>query len=399
MFIHMKKLISKIRGDRKWAIMSIALLVFFLSAASVSAYHLSKEAVYLTIDGKEQLVKTHASTVEELLAENGIDFNEHDLIKPGLNAKINADMKVVYKPSKEIQLIVNGKKDNIWTVSDTIKDLLAEQSITLGEHDLVEPELSTEIKDGLEVNYESAFKVKLNDGGKEKELWTTSMTVADFLKQHEIKLNELDRLEPGGDKLITAKTNVKITRVEKVTDVVEADLDYAVVKRKDSSLTRGTEKVLDAGEKGKVQKRFEVVLENGKEVSRKLIDSKVLKESQDRIVAVGTKVVQRTVSRGAPGSYSKEIVVSSTAFSANCAGCSGITSTGYNLNANPNAKVIAVDPNVIPLGSKVWVEGYGYAIAADTGRAIRGNKIDVFFSTTAQCYSWGRRTVTIRILD
>ena len=75
----------------------------------------------------------------------------------------------------------------------------------------------------------------------------------------------------------------------------------------------------------------------------------------------------------------KEIYVTSTAYTANCSGCSGITATGINLHSNPNAKVIAVDPRVIPLGTKVHVEGYGYAVAADTGGAIKGNKIDVFF--------------------
>src|SRR5699024_10926063 len=67
----------------------------------------------------------------------------------------------------------------------------------------------------------------------------------------------------------------------------------------------------------------------------------------------------------------KTISVTSTAYPAECDGCSGVTSTGVDLNANPDAKVIAVDPNVIPLGSKVYVEGYGYATAADTGGAIK----------------------------
>lgn len=95
----------------------------------------------------------------------------------------------------------------------------------------------------------------------------------------------------------------------------------------------------------------------------------------------------------------RTLSVEATAYTAYCTGCSGTTATGVNLAENPNAKVVAVDPNVIPLGTKVYVEGYGYAVAADTGGAINGNKIDVHVSSKAQAESWGRRTVEVTIVD
>lgn len=95
----------------------------------------------------------------------------------------------------------------------------------------------------------------------------------------------------------------------------------------------------------------------------------------------------------------KTMTVSATAYTAYCAGCSGTTATGQNLRANPNQKVIAVDPRVIPLGSKVWVEGYGTAIAGDTGGAIKGNKIDVFIPSQSAALQWGRKNITIKVLD
>ncbi|QDQ00376.1 LysM peptidoglycan-binding domain-containing protein [Lysinibacillus fusiformis] len=88
-----------------------------------------------------------------------------------------------------------------------------------------------------------------------------------------------------------------------------------------------------------------------------------------------------------------------TAYTAYCEGCSGITANGTDIRSNPGLKVIAVDPRVIPLGTKVWVEGYGEAIAADTGGAIKGNKIDVFIPSDGQARNWGVRTVTVKILD
>src|SRR5699024_3046706 len=95
----------------------------------------------------------------------------------------------------------------------------------------------------------------------------------------------------------------------------------------------------------------------------------------------------------------KTITVSATAYTAKCDGCSGVTSTGVDLNANPNAKVIAVDPSVIPLGTEVYVEGYGYATAADVGGAIKGNKIDVHVPTKAEANSWGVKTVNVTIVE
>lgn len=95
----------------------------------------------------------------------------------------------------------------------------------------------------------------------------------------------------------------------------------------------------------------------------------------------------------------KTISVKATAYTAQCAGCSGLTYTGVDLNKNRNAKVIAVDPSVIPLGSEVYVEGYGYATAADIGGAIKGNKIDVHVPTTNEATNWGVRTVNVTIVN
>ncbi|MCI3146479.1 hypothetical protein C5137_09135 [Bacillus cereus] len=75
-----------------------------------------------------------------------------------------------------------------------------------------------------------------------------------------------------------------------------------------------------------------------------------------------------------------------------------ITASGIDIGKNPNIKLIAVDPKVIKLGTKVWVEGYGDAIAGDTGGAIKGNKIDVLFPTEKQAREWGRKKVRIKIM-
>lgn len=96
----------------------------------------------------------------------------------------------------------------------------------------------------------------------------------------------------------------------------------------------------------------------------------------------------------------KKFYVEATGYTAYCKGCSGKTKWNeLDLRAHPEYKIVAVDPNVIPLGTKVHVEGYGYAVAADTGGAIKGNKVDLFFPETQQALNWGRRTVEVTVYN
>jgi len=104
-------------------------------------------------------------------------------------------------------------------------------------------------------------------------------------------------------------------------------------------------------------------------------------------------------SGGSSSSNGKVMTMEATAYTAYCQGCSGITYTGLDLRNNPHKKVIAVDPNVIPLGTKVFVEGYGEAIAGDIGGAIKGHKIDLFMPNREDALNFGRRNVEITVLE
>jgi len=105
-----------------------------------------------------------------------------------------------------------------------------------------------------------------------------------------------------------------------------------------------------------------------------------------------------TSSKTATKKKSKTITVNASAYTL-FKGSTGITATGINLKKNPNKKVISVDPKVIKLGTKVYVPGYGNAIAGDTGGAIKGKKIDVFMPSKKSALQWGRKTIKIKIID
>ncbi|PGS42231.1 enterotoxin [Bacillus cereus] len=115
------------------------------------------------------------------------------------------------------------------------------------------------------------------------------------------------------------------------------------------------------------------------------------------------KPVAKSAETSAPAG-GREITVEATAYTAHPSengtyGGRVLTAMGHDLTANPNMKVIAVDPKVIPLGSKVWVEGYGEAIAGDTGGAIKGNRIDVLVGSDGSADNWGRKSVKVKVIE
>lgn len=134
-----------------------------------------------------------------------------------------------------------------------------------------------------------------------------------------------------------------------------------------------------------------------KAAAEKLAAEQAAKEAAKE--AAAAKAEEEAAASSAPAG-GRTITMESTAYSSDPADALGggtVTATGQNLLTNPMA--VAVDPSVIPLGTRLYVEGYGEAYAVDTGSAIQGNIIDVHFSTAAQCYSWGRRTVQVTILS
>ncbi|AOM84630.1 G5 and 3D domain-containing protein [Salisediminibacterium beveridgei] len=388
---------------RTFAVSVVGILMFSGIIALV-LMEVTKAEVAVEIDGEEAVVYTHAQNVEDVLNEQDIEIKEHDLVQPAADTPITDTMTVTYKEAQEIQVTIDEEDETVWTTESTVADLLSDMNQEIGEHDKVEPALDAELESGMTVTFEEAFPVAVTSDGETEDVWTTSTTVEDFLNDQGIELDELDRVEPEKDEALTEESEVQVVRVEKVTDIVEESISYGTVTENDSSLDRGTEEVLESGEEGKKEKHYEVIFEDGEEVSRELIDEEVVSESQDRVVAVGTRSTQQTVSRSGNGGGSSSsggewMNFTATAYTAYCNGCSGVTRTGIDLRANPNSRVIAVDPSVIPLGSRVEVEGRGTFLAADTGGAIKGRKIDIFMPDRSNALSFGRQSVRVRVLD
>jgi resuscitation-promoting factor RpfB len=382
-------------------------------------FEATKAEVVFIEDGKEKTVKTHKNTIGELLADLDINVGEHDHLSHNIDDPIKNGMEINYIKAKQVFVTIDGEQKEYYTTAATIDEFLKENKLSFQEQDDVSYTEGDAIEDGLHITVNQAFQITINDGGKEKRIWTTGGTVADLLEKAKVEYakDSADKVKPALDEKVMENMTVTVVRVEKEKDSVMEKLAFSTEEKEDSSLAQGETRVLSEGKDGKVKKVYEIIKENGKEVSRELINEEIIEESKSRVVAIGAKEPKQeqnlvTLSNKKPTSDNndasssetntdtgKTFTMTASAYSSTCNGCSGLTATGINLKANPNMKVIAVDPSVIPLGSKVRVEGYGEAIASDTGGHIVGNRIDVHVPSKQAAYSWGVKTVTVKILN
>ena len=296
---------------------------------------------------------------------------------------------------KEVEFVHNGESQKIKTKAKTIDEFLQEQHVQMDSFDVLYPDKNNKVKDGIKVTYTDRWQVKIQDGDQQKTVTTNKKVVQAILEDQHITLGELDRVKPELTAEIPADQTISVTRVEKRIVETQEDIPFNEVSRRDYQLSEGQKKVIQEGQQGKALQRYEVVLENGKEASRKLIGTKVIQPKRDHVTAIGTLV---TVSRGGSTFTPRKVLnnVKLTAYAA------GVAHTGKNSNHPAYAitasgkraqegRTIAVDPNVIPLGTWVYIEGIGFRRAEDTGGAVKGSKIDVFYEDDHTAKNFGLR--------
>ncbi|MGC9248086.1 ubiquitin-like domain-containing protein [Listeria ivanovii] len=400
---------SNVAQSSKWKLpIMIAGFVIVVALVFYFVFEGTKNDITIVNAGEKIESRTHAKTVSAALDEAGIKVSEHDEIAPGKNAEIKDGMEIKYLPARQITINDNGTKKNVWSTKVDVADLLKDENITTRPHDVLNVALDDKLKDGLEINIDRAIQLSLQNGEKKDTVWTTKTQVGDLLAEKNIKLDKEDRVSPAKDSNLKEKMTVQVTYVDSKADKKKEQIKFNTVYKEDDSLNQGVEKVVQEGKTGEKIVEYKVTFENGKEKKRDIIKENVTVAKSDKVVVRGTKakpvvsqIANATSAKKAASSNTsstpsggKTLTMESTAYSGG-----GTTATGINLSANPGMKVVAVDPSVIPLGSRVWVEGYGEAIAGDTGGAIKGNIVDVYFPNESSCYSWGRRTVTVKVLN
>lgn len=269
----------------------------------------------------------------------------------------------------------------------TVGDALAEQGVRFGASDIVVPSLSSELVAGTHVYVRHALDIRLVvAAGAAEALKTHGRTVGDVLSQAGVALEGMDRVSPRADKLVRPGMTIRVTTVREFTDTTEDPIQYLGFVRYDPELAKGQEIITTGGSPGSIRREYRVRLVNGREVRRDPV-SETITPAIDEIVTVGTYVkpaapvaVAAAVAPPAPAPAPSEgmtcartLRVYATWYTAASAGGSGVTSTGTGVYKG----IVAVDPAVIPLGTRMYIPGYGYGTAADTGSGIRGNHIDL----------------------
>ncbi len=305
---------------------------------------------------------------------------------------------------KDVTLVVNGKESQVSTFENNVKELLSQEEIKYDNNDKISLPLNKEIKDGDKVVVTYRDEITLTIAGKSKEVLTTKSKVEEILAEQKVKYDNDDIIKPALGQEVTEGDKLEVIEVETETLKENKEIPFDTKTEDDKTLAKGKTKVKVEGKVGSRELVYSATYHNGKLIEKSLVEEKVVTEPVDKIVRKGTKIDTPTsTSRGEttrnPESTSKpevnsggakNISVVSTAY------CTGsITSTG----TKPRWGVIAVDPRVIPYGTKVYIPQFDMVFRAeDTGGAIKGNKIDIYMNSKSQAVNWGRRTIDIQIL-
>ncbi|MCD8089744.1 MAG: G5 domain-containing protein [Clostridiales bacterium] len=293
----------------------------------------------------------------------------------------------------------------------TIGDFFAENGIVLGDLDILRGELTDPISSGMVINIKRAEDVSfLIDGEDIYTIYMNVNTVGEALSllKEETGINytlgEGFSSSQSYDIVDLIPVVSVYTKVE--TKIADYYFDTEIIENPD--LEEGVTNVLSEGQVGSREITVRVNYENGEAVSTETLSETILVEPVNRIVEIGTKTEEpeeeeeETTAAFSMGTVVRQLVMNASAYSADYA-CTGKTPgmAGYGITASgmkAQYGVVAVDPRVIPLGTRLYVEGYGYCIAADTGSAIKGNKIDLCFNSYSEAVNYGRRNVTVYIL-
>lgn len=293
---------------------------------------------------------------------------------------------------KSVTIIADGETRVVKTHLNSADGILHDAGIALGSKDAILLSTAT-VQNGTELTVVRAFPVKVTVDGVASEVMTVQTTaqgLADELgykAPNYVPLGDSDtHLQAGSEVAIARVTSRSVKTYEKPVEV-------QVIRQRDDSMHVGEQEVVQEGTAGLVSVQEEILYQDGKEIKKQIISQNDIKQMVPTIIKEGSRDVVET-SRGVVR-YREVLTMEASAYLPGDSDGRGITATGMVARRG----VVAVDPNVIPLGTRLYIPGYGMAIAADTGGAIRGHRIDLLMDSYGEAMEFGRQSIEVYVLQ
>jgi len=330
------------------------------------------------------------------------DITAHYAIRPGMISALIIAVGLSSAASgamgysilrKDVTIVAAGQARRHATFRRTVQDVLADAGVRVRPDDEVSPALTAPVREGLSIVVRPAVSVTVVADGETIEVASAAPTVAEMLARQGLVLSSWDKVFPSRETALSPGLRVRVVRIQHTILTEQVAIPYQVRSSIDPRTPRGMVRVVSPGRLGLREQVWRVTTADGRVTGRSLVGWRLVRGTLDRVVTVGTQTL--TASRGQfAGKEYLDLVA--TAYSPFC--CKGVDDvTALGIRAGYG--VVAVDPAVIPLGSRLYIEGYGYAIAADTGSAIKGMRIDLGYDTKGQALRFGRRPVRVHIIQ
>jgi 3D (Asp-Asp-Asp) domain-containing protein len=238
--------------------------------------------------------------------------------------------------------------------------------------------------------------VSINSDGAQRQLRTAQTTVGATLREAEIELGPRDVVTPALSERPREGMKITVVRVRETIESVKEPIAFDTAKRFTKSLRPGQVRQTRSGAAGEKLAYYRMRYENGVPVSRVRITGIMTRRPASRVVSIGSR--GRYTSRGE--FHTRRVMrMSATAYDPGPRSCGRYATGRTACGLRAGYGVAAVDPRIIPLGSRLYVEGYGYALAGDKGRAIKGNRIDLGFDSYHEACHFGRKSVIVHVLE
>lgn len=276
-------------------VLFFAALGFFVFSGGDEVIASDSHLVVFTHDKKQETLPTRAKTVGEFLDRANVPINEGDVVEPSRETEI-ADQKFrinVYR-ARPVTVIDNGKKTFAFSAATTARSVASQAGVEVYPEDKIESQMETDfLRDGAigeKVVIERATPTNLNLYGTHVPVRTHADTVGDLLKEKKIELAKDDTVQPSLDTKITAQTQIFVVRNGSQISTVEEVIPMEKQTIEDPSLSFGTTAIRQKGSAGKRVVTYQLDMQNGREVGRKVIQSVVVQEPVKQIVARGKTV-------------------------------------------------------------------------------------------------------------